>query len=182
MCVGLYRTALALIFLLLHRAQASCDRRSRRGSLIAAASSPSTFTFLRLRFAALSPGDCCPSCTGVSGDCWGGCPCCCCCSMASADEMEDAILRSGRPGCAICRSATTTTTATTGQGRGRGRRRRGKGPRAVICTCLTSFPLVCRLEVLLLLLQLNLLPPCLSQSPSSPVSSAQGKRRQSWAY
>lgn len=46
--VGVARaTGLALIFLLLQRAQASCERRNRLGSLGAGASSPSVAAFLR---------------------------------------------------------------------------------------------------------------------------------------
>ena len=45
-------TGLALIFLLLQRAQASCERLSRRGSAGCAGSSPFSATFLRLRDAA----------------------------------------------------------------------------------------------------------------------------------
>ena len=75
-------TALALIFLLLHRAQASCDRLSRRGSLIAAVSSPSPPFF---RFFPLLP-----DAGGIAscGDVGDGC-CCCCCSISSADEIDE---------------------------------------------------------------------------------------------
>ena len=55
-------TALALIFLLLHRAQASCDRLSRRGSLADMLSSPSPAVFLRLRGPALELAPSCPFC------------------------------------------------------------------------------------------------------------------------
>lgn len=40
-------TGLALIFLLLHRAHASCERLKRRGSAGCEASSPFSFPFLR---------------------------------------------------------------------------------------------------------------------------------------
>lgn len=57
-------TGLALIFLLLHRAHASCERRKRRGSAGCGGSSPFWSTFLLFLDA-----DC-----GTGG---GGCCCCC---------------------------------------------------------------------------------------------------------
>lgn len=73
-----------MIFLLLHRAQASCDRLSRRGSLIAAASSPSAAFFRFFTLLAVAGCGTFSEC-GDTGDAW----CCCCCSISRADEMEE---------------------------------------------------------------------------------------------
>lgn len=116
-------TGLALIFLLLHRAHASCDRRSRRGSLVPATSGLSAADFLRLRTALPFAPGCWPSCCGVNGDpCACGCECwscCCCCwSMAMADDIVDAMLRSGRAGWDMMRDSRPTTSRARGRDRG----------------------------------------------------------------